>query len=210
MTLRPYPLAGPPFPPSAHTLLVNRASQQSHSVVLSSHEGRGLRKRLCPRKLKAGWSERHSESPQRPTSPGDDGHRDRALERRAGRPQMEGQTHRNQRGSARGKACQPTFLSTCRIRHLLHTPVPTSRSCLSPLTCTKAPVPSHPLPQLCPQQPEGPCQILSPLPLLLCSEPPLWLLPPSHTCRPSLMQLPCPKQCFLRALKQLPRLAWNS
>ena len=101
---------GKPFFLSKFTQFAGQQSHPpSHSVVLSSHEGQGPRKRICPKKLKAGWGERHGKSPQRSTSPGEDGHRDRALARRARGVQMAGQTHSNQRGSIPGKSCQPTL-----------------------------------------------------------------------------------------------------
>lgn len=163
-------------------------------VVLSSHEGQGPRKRICLKKLKAGWGERNGKSPQRPTSPGEDGHRDRALARKARGVQMAGQTQESE---------------GIYTRQVLpaHLRVPVEFNPFSPPQSSPQvlPVPSHlgrdscprPLPQLRAQHPEDPCQVLSPLLPLLCS------VPQSGSClQPHLQAVPdappCPTQCFLQ------------
>ena len=174
-------------------------------VVLSSHEGQGPRKRICPKKLKAGWGERNGKSLQRPTSPGEDGHRDRALARKARGVQMAGQTQESE-GIYTRQVLPAHLRVPVEFTPSPH-PSPHPRSCLSPLIWAGTPVPVlfpsyvHSIQRI---------PVKSSVPSYHCSAQCPRVVPVfSHTCRLSLMHLPAPHSASFSS-ETLPRLGWNS
>lgn len=109
---------GPSFP-SKHTHApLAKSPTQCHQAPVRAKD---IQIWLCPKKLNSGGGGAHGKSPQTPTSPEGNGHRDRALARKAGRAQADGRTPRNWRGSM---------------------PVPNLWSCPLSLTWTVAPAPT--------------------------------------------------------------------